>query len=456
MRIVGILAVLLPAWPSSAQPVLQWELVGQLGGDVNSLAVKPGPAADGSTDTVFVAHENGLGRYSPGTPFVPDVYSRCGIEHVAVTREGNLLVGSRAGCMGDPRLSTDGGRTFEVVIPDHSLYCGGLQTTVASTGGALYACTGGLHRSFDGGGLGTWYALAMSGAASTPIDRIVELPASLAQPAGRLVAGTWGGIAYSDDGGTTWLWGTGADYTFEMRLAVAPDPTHPHGGTVYTGYWYGLSGTAAVFASENGGATWEARHVFSDGEFGVAETDRIELVATTEGALYASLFNSRAGPTHDLGVIIRSLDGGRNWELVSDGLDGIGVHALVLGRDGRLYAGTDHHYWQQLGGGLWRTIGPVVAAEPPAAEPQTELLLSIQPAPADDVATVSVVLPEAAHLRVSVWDLVGREIEILGDGWRQAGTHRLRFAADALSSGPYVVVAQAGAMRATAVVSVRH
>ncbi|MEM1094272.1 MAG: T9SS type A sorting domain-containing protein [Bacteroidota bacterium] len=53
-------------------------------------------------------------------------------------------------------------------------------------------------------------------------------------------------------------------------------------------------------------------------------------------------------------------------------------------------------------------------------------------------------LPEPSAVRLTVYDLLGREVERLADGWHAAGAHQYTWAPDALPAGLYVYRLEAG------------
>jgi membrane-anchored mycosin MYCP len=66
-------------------------------------------------------------------------------------------------------------------------------------------------------------------------------------------------------------------------------------------------------------------------------------------------------------------------------------------------------------------------------------LAGVFPNPARGVATVSVALTEVQHVRVALYDVLGREVMVLADAMMEAGTHRLALDRQNLSAGTYVV-----------------
>ena len=76
-----------------------------------------------------------------------------------------------------------------------------------------------------------------------------------------------------------------------------------------------------------------------------------------------------------------------------------------------------------------------------ASEPEASARLAVAAAPnptAGD-ATVTFEVPEAADVRVSVFDALGREVAVLAEGARGPGRHRVGLGGGALAAGPYVV-----------------
>ncbi|MCX6133089.1 MAG: YDG domain-containing protein [Ignavibacteriales bacterium] len=83
--------------------------------------------------------------------------------------------------------------------------------------------------------------------------------------------------------------------------------------------------------------------------------------------------------------------------------------------------------------------------EDAANEMPTEYaLMQNYPNPFNPSTTIRFDLPEAAKVRLVVYDMLGREVAVLADGERPAGQHALRFDASKLSSGMYIYRLQTG------------
>ena len=82
---------------------------------------------------------------------------------------------------------------------------------------------------------------------------------------------------------------------------------------------------------------------------------------------------------------------------------------------------------------------PVPTASEPGLDesPQSIRLLGNYPNPFAASTTISYVLPRAERIRLTIYDLMGREVVVLIDETRPAGTHTITFSRDGLASGIY-------------------
>ncbi len=87
------------------------------------------------------------------------------------------------------------------------------------------------------------------------------------------------------------------------------------------------------------------------------------------------------------------------------------------------------------------------AAAPKRGEPVTEVagvpetfaLYGAYPNPFNPQTTLRFAVPEASSVRLVVYNMLGRQVRVLVEGRRQAGTHEVVFEAGALPSGTYLV-----------------
>jgi hypothetical protein len=80
-----------------------------------------------------------------------------------------------------------------------------------------------------------------------------------------------------------------------------------------------------------------------------------------------------------------------------------------------------------------------------AALPEAFSLEAAYPNPFNPVTTLRYALPDAATVRLVVYDLLGREVARLVEGVQQAGYHAVAFDGARLASGVYLYRLEAGA-----------
>ena len=74
-----------------------------------------------------------------------------------------------------------------------------------------------------------------------------------------------------------------------------------------------------------------------------------------------------------------------------------------------------------------------------AAPALQHVLLQMYPNPFNPTTTIRFSVPEASVVMLAVYDVLGREVRVLVDGVREAGTHEVVFEASGLPSGTYLV-----------------
>ena len=89
----------------------------------------------------------------------------------------------------------------------------------------------------------------------------------------------------------------------------------------------------------------------------------------------------------------------------------------------------------ELAGFRKSTVG---TEETPAVSDEV-MSLDVFPNPFSHVATISVSNTRSAHLRLSVFDALGRRVATPADAWYAAGQHIIRWAPDALANGVYFI-----------------
>lgn len=82
--------------------------------------------------------------------------------------------------------------------------------------------------------------------------------------------------------------------------------------------------------------------------------------------------------------------------------------------------------------------GAITATEGTAEVPQAYALAQNYPNPFNPETAIRFDLPQAGAVRLAVYDVLGREVALLVDGYLPAGRHEAVFEAAQLPSGVYV------------------
>lgn len=83
------------------------------------------------------------------------------------------------------------------------------------------------------------------------------------------------------------------------------------------------------------------------------------------------------------------------------------------------------------------------------ARPARYALEQNAPNPFRAASVIRYALPEGAHVTLRVYDVLGQEVAVLVDGYREAGRHAVTFDASALSAGTYLYRLEAGTFTTT-------
>ena len=357
---------------------------------------------------------------------------------------------------------------------------GGQVNCFAVYGTNLFAGTfsGGIFRSTDNGTVWTTENVGL------PMNAMVN---AFTVSTTNLFAGVFGaGLFRSTDNGTNW---TVTSLTNPEVLALATSGTNIYAGTYFDGVirstnnganWTGVgltniivqalavSGTDLFAATKGGG-------VFRSTDNGTSWTAvKTGLTNLNVNALAVSGTHLFAGTSYfGVGGVYRSTDNGTNWTAVNGGLplfptiyafavSGTNIFAGI--NPGGVYLSTDDgtnwdavntdsmntfvsalavygtHLFAGTSNGVWRR---------PIAEMVTSVSLSSSelprefgleqnfPNPFNPTTVVRYQLPVASLVRLSVFDLLGREVAVLVNERRNAGVYQVKFDGSNLASGVY-------------------
>ncbi len=228
-----------------------------------------------------------------------------------------------------------------------------------------------------------WWLMARAGSPGTqvlyrfPTQDFHSLAINPANP-DTIYFGHHGGLLISQDGGQSWRPGTlGAVDAMQLSVPAA-DPSRIYvsghdvftvsrdGGQTWTSPAHNLPaldlhgfavapsdpnrayafelGTFSLYASSDGGVTWEARSLPPGLNQGVLP---LAVAADDPQHLYAGVG----------GQIWESLDGGQSWQQSRPGPGGtITALAVLAGGQALLYAGTDQGLWKLDSSGNWQKL----------------------------------------------------------------------------------------------------
>jgi photosystem II stability/assembly factor-like uncharacterized protein len=221
------------------------------------------------------------------------------------------------------------------------------------------------------------------------------------------------GVYWSSDDGNTWAQCPGKLATERVfSMAEGQD-----------GLYAGLTGE--LLRSTDDGESWE--------RFG----------PETEAAVNGISFTPDGLPvlaTWAKGVLQFHLGGG--WMPVNDGLpqrfdQPPGVDEVLVDGRGIIYALMDWH-------GLFRLGEPAAAAPLAAAIANVPRLYQNYPNPFNPVTGIRYDIAEYAHVRISVFDALGRKITTLVDEVLAPGTYQVEFDASTQPSGTYICRLECG------------
>jgi hypothetical protein len=92
-------------------------------------------------------------------------------------------------------------------------------------------------------------------------------------------------------------------------------------------------------------------------------------------------------------------------------------------------------------GGTPTGVGP-----PPQPLPARTALLQNYPNPFNPTTLIGWEMEHGERVKIAVYDLLGREVAVLFDGWKEVGRHAVMFDAAGLPSGVYICRLQAGSV----------
>ncbi len=239
------------------------------------------------------------------------------------------------------------------------------------------------------------------------------------------------GVFRTSDGGKSWVRSDkGIEHVwvldFLMRHDVMyfdnmPGAASYHDGDIFAATTSGCGSYGrGIYRSTDNGLTWQLKSV------GLKTKRFSSIILTNTGVLYTGAFGSEGHGAY------RSTDNGESWVLLpSTGLTKKSIRVLLMGGDGRLYAGIS-------GNSLFRTKASFTSAEDQQAIPEL-YDACVSPNPAVDRCNLTINLKEPATMRIALYGVDGRLIEELGNGYHDAGVVSIPVLKGSMAPGTYFI-----------------
>lgn len=320
----------------------------------------------------------------------------------------------------DASVSTDAGQSWVMAFIG-SIYRTSIVEPAPSGSGAVYVGVGPgrIYRTTNRG-LG-WTQLA------SPTDFLWSLAISKSNDS-VLYAGCDRTGWKSTNGGNSWAQ---VSYGFQPNQAIRirVDPRSEN-------IVYATMVDRGVYKSTDGGTTWNEMNT------GIPASNRAVASIAINPKRPDEVY---VGVSANGDVFYRSTNGGALWESYGNGLPGPGATVNAIAIDtasNRLFLGVTG--FGDLSG-IYSNDSTIVSVQPQVVKnPNSLKLLQNYPNPFNPVTSISYDLLAGARVSLKVYDMLGREVATLVDGFVQEGYHRETLNAAHLASGVYFYRIQAG------------
>ncbi len=284
----------------------------------------------------------------------------------------------------------------------------------------LYYGTNKLYRTTDGANNWTAISSDLTSGLYSPRLGTVTTIAVAKHNSNYIYAGTDDSqIWVSKNNGVTWTEvSEGLPVRWVTRLIVDPANENIVYATFSGLRW--KDPESHVFKSTDAGTTWQD----INGNLPDAPCDAFAVDNNDPNILYLG---------NDIGAFV-SFNGGTTWEVLGNGLPVVPVNdmkiqeetnTLIIGTHGRsmykinlndVYSSVDDSY---------------------SLRPETFKLSQNYPNPFNPSTTIEFFVPQQGEVKITVYDMLGKEISTLINKTLNSGTHKVDFSANGLSSGIY-------------------
>jgi photosystem II stability/assembly factor-like uncharacterized protein len=301
--------------------------------------------------------------------------------------------------------TTDGGATWSSVIPDtniatmtnYGVYF--LDQSLGFAVGQLSSTNGVVYKTTDGGA--TWDT--RSGVAAKSLRGV-----GFGDADHGVVTGAGRTVMFTTDGGGTWTAATLNNVPTNRANATIKKVRYLTATTAVA------VGDSTVLRSTDAGATWEYIATASHTSLGGLDAEN----ATTAYAV-------------GTGEVWKTTDAGLSWTNITDPSIVTGtLYSVAVDKDGNPWIGSASSTLYTTAGTVGVNEGPPIAAE--------YRLDQNYPNPFNPTTTIAFQVAKTGNVRLAVYDILGREVALLLNERKNAGSYEVRFDASTLSTGLYL------------------
>jgi len=234
------------------------------------------------------------------------------------------------------------------------------------------------------------------------------------------------GVDVSTDKGTSWSHTNVAGCSWSLAVSD-------------TNLFAGGSTWARVFLSTDYGQSWS--EVDSGLPSGAYSHYQYATLAAYDKNLYVGV-SSNLIP-NNYGASYLSTNNGTSWRWIDDGVPyNLGTRAGIS----CFAASGPYLFAATAGDGIWRrAFSDLLSVNANAADvPAVFSLGQNYPNPFNPTTAIKYELPKSSDVRLSVFDMLGREVSVLVNERRDAGVHEVKFDGSNLASGVYFYRLHAG------------
>jgi len=268
-----------------------------------------------------------------------------------------------------------------------------------------------------------------------------------------VIASGWGGkiSKYDTDGNPIWQMTASLPSTSFWDMVL--DGT---GNAYVTGTYDGVSANhsdylTAKYSSTDGTEEWIKTYNGPRGDIDIARSIALDGSGNVYITGYTSVNDGSRNGGVNYGTIKYNNNGDQQWVDVYDGLDKDGGQAFGVATDaaGNVYVTGESFNKTNIDYGTVKYSQGAVPSKSIITVPLAEnkipsFSLQNYPNPFSQTTIIEYQIPQEVKVKLTVYDLLGKEIATLVNETKSAGVHRVNFSANKLSAGTYICQLQVG------------